>query len=181
MLQIFIPKERRLGETRVSGTPETVKKLVKLGCEVQVEAGAGKEAHLPDSAYEAAGATLVRDAAAGWSGADVVLTVSPLQHSDALGKHEVEALKEGAMVVGFLDPYNELDTVRRLAERKITALALELVPRISRAQSMDALSSQASIGGEKEAVAGARRPGAECGIVGAQAARNPRRGFTRQR
>ena len=157
MLQLFIPKERRPGETRVAGTPETVKKLSRLGCEVQVEAGAGETAHLADSAYEAAGATVLKDAAAGWSGADVVLTVSPLGDNDALGKPEVEALKEGSVVMGFLAPYSELDTVRRLVERRVTAVAVELVPRISRAQSMDALSSQASIGGYKAVLLAAGR------------------------
>lgn len=157
MLQVFIPKERRPGETRVAGTPETVKKLCRLGCEVRVEAGAGGSAHLADGEYEAAGATVIQDAAAGWSGADVVLTVGPLGANDALGKPEAEALKGGSLVIGFLDPYRELDTVRRLAERRVTAVAMELVPRISRAQSMDALSSQASIGGYKAVLLGAGR------------------------
>lgn len=157
MLQVLIPKERRPGETRVAGTPETVKKLTRLGCAVQVEAGAGGSAHLADAEYEAAGATVIQDAAAGWSGADVVLIVGPLEDDDALGKPETEALKEGSVVIGFLDPYRELDTVRRLAERRVTAVAMELVPRISRAQSMDALSSQASIGGYKAVLLAAGR------------------------
>jgi len=157
MLQVLIPKERRPGETRVAGTPETVKKLTRLGCAVRVEAGAGGSAHLADGEYEAAGATVIQDAAAGWSGADVVLIVGPLGDNDALGKPETEALEEGSVVIGFLDPYRELDTVRRLAERRVTAVAMELVPRISRAQSMDALSSQASIGGYKAVLLAAGR------------------------
>jgi len=157
MLQVFIPQEHAPGETRVAGTPETVKKLSRLGCEVLVQVGAGQRSHLPDQAYEAVGARVLQDARAGWTGADVVLTVSPLADNQALGRHEAEALKEGALVAGFLAPYTELDTVRRLAERKITALAMELVPRISRAQSMDALSSQASIGGYKAVLMAAGR------------------------
>lgn len=157
MLQVFIPKERRPGETRVAGTPETVKKLSRVGCAVQVETGAGAAAHLVDGDYEAAGATLIRDPSAGWSGADVVLTVGPLGDHEALGQPEVEALKEGSMVLGFLAPYDELDTVRRLAQRRVTSMAVELVPRISRAQSMDALSSQASIGGYKAVLLAAGR------------------------
>lgn len=157
MLQVVIPRERRPGETRVAATPETVKKLVKLGASVAVESGAGETAHFTDGQYEQAGAQIEKDAAAAWSRADVLLTVGPLGDNPALGGAEADALKPGAVVIGFLSPFAELATARRLAERRITSLAMELVPRISRAQSMDALSSQASIGGYKAVLLAASR------------------------
>ncbi len=157
MLQIAIPRERRPGETRVAATPETVKNLIKLGASVTVESGAGDAAHISDRRFEEAGATLQSDAEALWSQADVLLTVGPLGPNDALGAHEAEVLKPGALVVGFLNPFGEIDTARTLAERKVDSLAMELVPRISRAQSMDALSSQASIGGYKAVLLAASR------------------------
>lgn len=143
MTTIFVPRERRPGEARVAATPETVKRLIKEGFAVQVEAGAGLAAHFADAAYEAAGATLVT-ANAGWPGADLVLKVGPPE-----GPDEVEALRQGAALVGFLAPHQNLSMVGRLAERGVSALAMELVPRITRAQKMDALSSQASIAGYK--------------------------------
>jgi NAD(P) transhydrogenase subunit alpha len=129
--------------------------MVKLGLEVTVEAGAGSEAHFTDTQYEEAGATI--GDASGWSTADIVLTVGPLGTHDALGKHEAAALKQGALVFGFLAPYTETETMRTLADRGVTSLAVELVPRISRAQSMDALSSQANIGGYKAVLLAAGR------------------------
>lgn len=157
MPQVFIPRERRPGETRVAAVPETVKKLVKLGLEVTVEAGAGAEAHVPDARYEQAGARIGRDPASLWGSADIVLTLGPLGTNDALGKHEARALKRGALVIGFLSPYTETDTIRLLADGNVSSLAVELVPRISRAQSMDALSSQANIGGYKAVLLAASR------------------------
>lgn len=143
MATIFVPRERTAGETRVAATPDTVKRLVKEGFAVRVESGAGEGAHLPDEAYVAAGATLVSDAAEGWAQADVVAKVAPPSLV------EVSQLKEGALVVGFLAPHRSVDLARALAERKVSSLSMELVPRISRAQTMDALSSQANIAGYK--------------------------------
>jgi NAD(P) transhydrogenase subunit alpha len=147
MLRVFIPKESGSDETRVAATPESVRHLVREGVEVTVEAGAGVGAHIADSGYEAAGARLGSDPAALWSTADAVLKVGPLGPNDALGGPEVDTLKKGATVIGLLAPHDHPDTLRRLAEREITAFAMELIPRISRAQSMDALSSQANIAG----------------------------------
>lgn len=157
MLQICIPRERRPGETRVAATPETVKNLIKLGAAVTVESGAGARAHISDERFEEAGASIQKNPRAVWSEADVLLTVGPLGTHEDLGSHEAEALREGALVVGFLNPFGELDTARKLAERGVDSLAMELVPRISRAQSMDALSSQASIGGYKAVLLAASR------------------------
>ena len=143
MLTAFVPRERRAGETRVAATPETVQRLIKAGLEVAVERGAGEAAGFPEAEYEAAGARLAPDAASAVGATDVLLTVG------ALDGDEAAALKRGALVVGLLAPYRNLDAVRSLAAGGVTALAMELVPRVTRAQSMDALSSQASIAGYK--------------------------------
>ena len=143
MPNVFIPRERRRGETRVAATPETVKKMVKSGLEVTLERGAGEFAFFRDADYEAAGARLEDDAARGWSAADVVLKVVAPDPSEAAG------LRSGALLIGLLAPHREPDLVRLLAGRGATSLAMELIPRITRAQTMDALSSQANIGGYK--------------------------------
>lgn len=160
MVKVFVPKERSSAETRVAATPETVKRLGKEGLEVWIEAGAGARSHLPDERYEEAGAKIGRDPAALWSEADAVLKVGPLAaQTPELGRAEVEALRSGSVVVGLLDPYRELETVQRLAARRVTSLAMELIPRITRAQPMDALSSQASIAGYKAVLLAANRLG----------------------
>jgi NAD(P) transhydrogenase subunit alpha len=148
-MKVFVPKERRPGETRVAATPETVKKMIKQGLAVAVEPGAGDRSFFTDAAYQAAGATLAAGGA--WGDADVVLTVGP-PPADAAAR-----LKNGAVLVGLLAPHQNLDLVRTLADRKVSALAMELVPRISRAQTMDALSSQASIAGYKAVLLAATR------------------------
>jgi NAD(P) transhydrogenase subunit alpha len=141
-MKIFIPKEAA-PETRVAATPETVRKMVKEGWEVTVEAGAGAASYLPDADFSAAGAAVARDADAAWAEADVALVVRPPQPA------RVARMRRGALVVGLLAPHASADTVAALADRGVDAIALELVPRISRAQSMDVLSSQANIAGYK--------------------------------
>jgi len=152
MPNVFVPKERRPGETRVAATPETVKKLVKEGFEVFVEPGAGLTASFTDKMYEEAGAKH-RSLADGWPGADVVLRVGPVEDADAA------RLKEGAIVIGLLAPYRGDTAIRRMVDRKITSFALELLPRTTRAQPMDALSSQASIAGYKAVLMAANNLG----------------------
>lgn len=142
-MRVFVPRERTPGETRVALVPEGVRKLQKAGFLVQVEAGAGEAAHILDSSYTEAGAELVEDAAHGFAEADVVLKVAPFTVAEA------GQLKEGAAAIGFMAPYAHPDVVKVLAERKLSSFSMELVPRISRAQSMDALSSQASLAGYK--------------------------------
>jgi NAD(P) transhydrogenase subunit alpha len=149
MLKVFVPKERRAGETRVAATPDTVKKLVKENIEVLVETNAGAAASFLDKAYEAAGAKLVTDPKEAWATADIVLKVTEAADNPELGKHEADALKSGAILVGLMSPHRNVDMVRRLVANKISTLAMELVPRITRAQSMDVLSSQANIAGYK--------------------------------
>jgi H+-translocating NAD(P) transhydrogenase subunit alpha len=149
MLKVLIAKERTRGETRVAATPETVKRLVKEGLDVAVERGAGEAAYLLDDRFQSAGARLITDLAAEWATADAVFKVTPLAANAQLGADEAAALKPGALVISFLQPYRNLPMVKTLAAGKVTALAMELVPRITRAQSMDALSSQANIAGYK--------------------------------
>lgn len=138
-MKLGIPRERREGERRVAATPETVKQLAGLGAEVLLETGAGTAAGHPDSAYRQAGARIVPEL--DLAQLDILAHVRPLDPETAA------SLKRGAVSVGLASPSSELPTVQALADAGVTAFALELVPRISRAQSMDALSSQALVAG----------------------------------
>jgi NAD(P) transhydrogenase subunit alpha len=142
---LFIPRETTPGETRVAAVPDTVRRLAKLGLEVQVQSGAGAAAGLLDERYADAGATIVPDAST-LGGADIVARVNPPTADEA------RAMKPGALLVSFLWPLARPDVVAALAERRVTAFAMDRIPRISRAQSMDALSSQANIAGYKAAL-----------------------------
>ncbi len=152
MARVFVPKETRAGETRVATVPETVKKLINLGFEISVEAGAGVGAHIPDEAFAAVGASIV-EGEVPWFEADLVLKVSPPTVEEAA------RLKKRATLVSFVSPNRNLDVVRKLAEGEISTLAMELIPRITRAQSMDALSSQASLAGYKAVTLAANKLG----------------------
>jgi NAD(P) transhydrogenase subunit alpha len=142
---ISVPKESAAGERRVALTPDVVKRLVKQSVDVRVEHDAGVGASHADAAYEEAGATIVRDGEAAWQEADVVLRVQR-PFTDG-GRNEVQLLGEGAVVVGMLYPMANLDLVKRLADRKVTAFSLDQLPRITRAQTMDVLSSMSTIAG----------------------------------
>jgi H+-translocating NAD(P) transhydrogenase subunit alpha len=148
MLRVLVAKETTDGETRVAAVPETVKAMVKAGLSVAVEPGAGEQAFISDKAFADAGAQIADDAQSGWSSADVVLKVREPHDRPDLGS-EVGALKEGATIIGFLNPYKADESIRSYVARKISSLPMELVPRITRAQKMDALSSQANIAGYK--------------------------------
>ena len=151
MLRAFVPRETIAGESRVAATPETIEKLIGLGLSVTVEAGAGAGAHIDDEAFSASGATLVEEASAAWGEADLVLTVRGADQEQA------QRLKQGAILIGLLSPADAAPTAALLAQRQVTSLALELLPRVTRAQSMDALSSQASIAGYKAVLLAAGR------------------------
>ena len=138
-MRVGIARERRAGERRVAATPETVRQLVGLGLEVLVEHGAGEASGHADSAYEEAGATVEEVLELG--DLDVLLHVRPLDPATPA------RLRRGAITIGLASPSSELPTVRALADAGVTSFALELVPRISRAQSMDALTSQALVAG----------------------------------
>ncbi|GAA6614847.1 Re/Si-specific NAD(P)(+) transhydrogenase subunit alpha [Scytonema sp. NUACC26] len=153
-MRIAVAKEIEVCERRVALIPDTVAKLVKQGLEVWVEAGAGERAFFSDAAYEAAGAKVICDTATLWREADILVKVSPPQEREN-GRSEIDLLKEGSVLISFLNPLGNPSTAQQLAERKITALSMEMIPRTTRAQSMDALSSQASIAGYKAVLIGA--------------------------
>ncbi|MDQ6722304.1 MAG: Re/Si-specific NAD(P)(+) transhydrogenase subunit alpha [Candidatus Dormibacteraeota bacterium] len=152
-MKVAIPKERAEDERRVALVPDTATKLIAAGLEVSVEEGAGSSAFVTDEAYRKAGVKVVKGAATLLKDADVVLKVQ----APAAG--EVDLLQKGAVLISFLQPATQGDIVRSLAKRGVTAFSLELVPRISRAQSMDALSSQASAAGYKAVLMAAGRLG----------------------
>jgi NAD(P) transhydrogenase subunit alpha len=140
-MKIAVPKERASDEGRVAATPDTVKKFIALGFDVTVETGAGLKSRIPDADYQSAGATIAADAAAAWADADVILKVRrPLADEAALAK-------SGALLVATLDPHGHRDEIQLMADAKISGFAMEFMPRITRAQVMDVLSSQANLAG----------------------------------
>jgi NAD(P) transhydrogenase subunit alpha len=157
--KLFVPKEHAPGETRVAATPETVKRLIKSGFEIAVEAGAGESSNIADKTYADAGASIATDVKGAWSSADVVIKVGPPLQNARLGAHEASLLKQGAILVCHVWAHKNPPVVKTLRDRNVSCLALELLPRISRAQSMDTLSSQANIAGYKAVVLAAARLG----------------------
>lgn len=147
-MRIAVAKEIEVCERRVALNPDTVARLVKQGLEVWVEAGAGERSFFDDAAYVAAGATIVGDSGKLWGETDVLLKVSPPQERED-GRLEIDLLREGAVLISFLNPLGNPVVAQQLVNRKVTALSMELIPRTTRAQSMDALSSQASLAGYK--------------------------------
>ncbi|MDE3070375.1 MAG: Re/Si-specific NAD(P)(+) transhydrogenase subunit alpha [Acidobacteriota bacterium] len=151
-MQVGVPKETAAGETRVALVPEVVGKLKAKSIDVVVQAGAGQGALIDDRAYEAAGATIAADEAAVLA-SDVVVTIVPPSAEEAA------RLRAGSLLIGFLAPLTRPESLDALAKAGVTALAMESIPRISRAQSMDALSSQASVAGYKAALLAAEEMG----------------------
>jgi NAD(P) transhydrogenase subunit alpha len=145
-MKLAVLKERRAGETRVAATAETVKKLKGLGLDVAVETGAGAGANISDADYTAAGAMIAPDAASVLKDADIVLKVRGPE------ANEIAAMKKGAVYASLLAPYSEKDAIAKLASQGVSAFAMEFIPRISRAQSMDVLSSQANLAGYKAVI-----------------------------
>ena len=152
MIRIGIPKEIHPGERRVAATPQTVLRLKKLGFEVAIETGAGREIDARDGAYREAGALIVDDTRELWATSDVVMKVRPPEQNPALGVHESELLREGGWLVGFVWAAQNKELLNRLAARKATVFAMDSVPRITRAQKMDALSAMANIAGYRAIV-----------------------------
>jgi NAD(P) transhydrogenase subunit alpha len=142
-MRIAIAREIEVGEHRVALVPDIVARLVKQGLEIWVESGAGEGSFFTNEAYEAAGAKIIYDTAALWGEADILLKVGIPKD------HEIHQLREGSMLISFLNPFGQPQVIQQLANRKITTFAMELIPRTSRAQSMDALSSQAGVAGYK--------------------------------
>ncbi|HEY2535743.1 MAG TPA: NAD(P)(+) transhydrogenase (Re/Si-specific) subunit alpha, partial [Solirubrobacteraceae bacterium] len=151
-MRIGVPTETAAGEHRVALVPEVVAKLKAQGLDVVVQNGAGADALLPDAAFADAGAELTGDAATIWS-SDVVVKIAPPD------PEEVRGLGSGSILVGFLAPLTSPRTTRALADAHATAFAMEAIPRISRAQSMDALSSQSNVAGYEAALLGAENMG----------------------
>src|SRR6266516_6313116 len=135
-MRIFVPKETAPGEKRAAVVPETAKKLAALGAEVAVETGIGASIHRSDAEYKSAGASVVDDRIGGLREADVVLRLRkpPIE--------ELAPLREGAVHISFLDAFNERDLIEQFAAAKVSAISMEMIPRITIAQKMDALSSQ---------------------------------------
>jgi NAD(P) transhydrogenase subunit alpha len=152
-MKLAVLKERRAGETRVAATAETVKKLKGLGLDVAVETGAGKGANIADADYTAAGASIAPDAATLLKDADIVLKVRGPEPD------EIAAMKKGAVFTSLLAPYTEKEPIAKLAAQGVSAFAMEFIPRISRAQSMDVLSSQANLAGYKAVIDAAAQYG----------------------
>lgn len=145
MTKIGVPAEDET-EPRVAMTPETAKKYVALGCTVCVEKGAGERSYFPDAEYEAAGAELVGSSSEALDDADLILTVRPPADD------RIKRMKSGAALAAMLEPYGDRAPIERLAEQGVIAFAMELMPRITRAQAMDVLSSQANLAGYKAVV-----------------------------
>jgi len=152
-MKVGVVKETLAGERRVALVPDAVIKLIAAKLEVAIQAGAGSEAFLADEAYQKAGATIISEAQTLLGQSDAVVKVQPPNLD------EVGALRSGAILISFLQPSTNGDAVKALARQKVTAFSLELVPRISRAQSMDALSSQAGVAGYKAVLIAANRLG----------------------
>ncbi len=158
-MKIGVPREIHPGERRVATTPEVVPQLIKLGFEVAVEAGAGEAASFTDEAYKAAGAEIVSDTRALWSQSDIILKVRAPENHAGLGHHEAKLLDGGKTLVSFIWPGQNEDLLKQLAERGTTVLAMDSVPRISRAQKLDALSSMANIAGYRAIIEAAEHFG----------------------
>lgn len=148
-MRLCFPQETHPGENRVAATPASVKKLVKLGGEVFVERGAGQASGYTDADYEAAGARIATDRGELCRSADALLRVRPTPAD------ELELLREGTLHVSFLDPFREKELLARMAARKLSVVSMEMIPRTTRAQKMDALTSQANLGGYVAVMLGA--------------------------
>ena len=151
-MKVAIVKERRAFERRVAASPDTVKQMVAMGLEVAVESGAGEGAFFADAAYQAAGATIAADEAGALDGADIVLKVQRPLIGKGAQLNELKLIKKGAVLIGMLAPLENAADVQAYAKAGIAAMAMELVPRITRAQTMDVLSSQANLAGYKAAL-----------------------------
>ena len=151
-MKLAVPRECRPGERRVAVTPDNVSRLIKMGFSVAVEHDAGAAASFDDDNYVAAGAEVMADTRALWQAGDIVLKVQPPSMHPVLDVHEADLIREGGTLISFLYPGKHKDIVDRLAARKATAIAVDQIPRITRAQKMDALSSMANIAGYRAVV-----------------------------
>ncbi|MBM4201843.1 MAG: Re/Si-specific NAD(P)(+) transhydrogenase subunit alpha, partial [Gammaproteobacteria bacterium] len=158
-MQIGIPKEIHAGEKRVATTPDVAEKLMKLGFTVAVQKGAGEHADLPDDAFRQVGVTIVDDAKALWKSSDIILKVRAPESQPEMAADEVELLRDGGCLISFIWPAQHPELMNRLAAKQATILAMDSVPRISRAQKLDALSSMANIAGYRAVIEAAHHFG----------------------
>ncbi|WP_347986100.1 Re/Si-specific NAD(P)(+) transhydrogenase subunit alpha [Methylomonas sp. AM2-LC] len=158
-MKIGIPKEIYTGENRVATTPEAAEKIIKLGFEVYVQSGAGNAANITDAAYQQAGVTILDTAQAIWDTADIILKIRAPQRRLDLGLDELGLIKNGQIIISFIWPAQNPDLMDTLAAKNTTVLAMDSVPRMSRAQKMDALSSMANIAGYRAIVEAAQHFG----------------------
>jgi len=158
-MRIGVPREIHPGEMRVATTPDVVTQLQKLGFTVSVESGAGAGASFDDEAYRKAGATVTNDVRDLWASSDIVLKVRPPEVHPDLGTHEIDLAHEGQILIAFLWPAQNPDLLQMLSAKGVTALAMDSVPRISRAQKVDALSSMANIAGYRAVIEAAEHFG----------------------
>ncbi|TPV95882.1 MAG: Re/Si-specific NAD(P)(+) transhydrogenase subunit alpha [Myxococcales bacterium FL481] len=158
-MKVGIVKEIHPGERRVAATPDTVKRLKKFGFDVMIETNAGLLATFSDDAYRAEGADIAPSAAHVWSEADIVIKVREPEMNSKTFRHEADMLREGGTLISFIWPAQNEELLNKLAARKATVIAMDCVPRISRAQKLDALSSMANIGGYRAVVEAANRFG----------------------
>jgi len=158
-MKIGVPNEIHENECRVAMTPETAARLQKLGYECAIEAGAGVSANFTDQAYQNAGVVVISDTKQLWSESDIILKVRAPEQSNALGMHEADLLDEGSNLISFIWPAQNEELLEKLKSRKATILAMDSVPRISRAQKFDALSSMANIAGYRAVIEAANHFG----------------------
>ena len=158
-MKIGVPKEIHTGEKRVATTPEVAEKLQKLGFSVAVEKGAGEAANFSDETYREAGVEIIEDADSLWASSDIILKVRAPQIHPELAVDELERLREGGTLISFIWPGQNPELMERLATRKATVLAMDSVPRVSRAQKLDALSSMANIAGYRAVIEAAHHFG----------------------
>ena len=148
-MKIGVPREIGPGDRRVAIVPDSARQLKAAGAEIIVEAGAGAGAYHSDAAYRDVGATIISDTAALWSDADAILKIQPPLPNSTLGRHEAELLREGSVLVCMLRPLSNLDVVGMLMKRRVSSFSMDAIPRTTRAQRMDALSSMATAAGYK--------------------------------
>tara|TARA_R110001592_G_scaffold67975_6_gene208280 strand:+ start:834 stop:2399 length:1566 start_codon:yes stop_codon:yes gene_type:complete len=158
-MKIGIPKEIHSGEKRVATTPEAAEKIIKLGFELSIERGAGQAANISDEAYQEVGVKIVNDAKTLWNSADIIMKVRAPEKHPELAIDEVDMIREGQYLISYIWPAQNKELMRRLAVKKITVLAIDSIPRMSRAQKMDALSSMANIAGYRAVIEAAQHFG----------------------
>ena len=151
-MKVAIAAEIHRGEKRISTTPEVVGKLIEAGFEVVVESGAGTGANISDELFREMGAEIARDTETAWASGDLILKVRPPEFNNELGRHEIELMPEGSHLISFIWPGQNEEMLQHFAKRKVTVLAMDSIPRISRAQKLDALSSMANIAGYRAVI-----------------------------